>query len=51
MSPSLSATYRIQIQTPLLILNLASKKAGRRELSQNLNHRESRKVRIRWEWS
>ena len=50
MSPSLSATYRIQIQTPLLILNLASKKAGRRELSQNLNHRESRKVRIRWEW-
>ena len=36
---------------PLLILNLASKKAGRRELSQNLNHRELRKVRIRWEWS
>jgi hypothetical protein len=32
-------------------LNLASKKAGRGELSQNFNHRESRKVRIRWEWS
>ncbi len=41
MSSILSATYRIQIQMPSLILNLSFEKAGRRELSQSLNHRES----------
>jgi hypothetical protein len=47
MSPILSATYRVQNQRPLLILNLSFKKAGRRELSPNLNPRESGRGRIR----
>jgi hypothetical protein len=36
----LSATYKIQTHTPLLILNLTSKRAGRRVRSQNLSHRD-----------
>ena len=50
MSPRSERHIQNSNPDPLLILNLAFKKAGRRERSQNLNHRESRKVRIRWEW-
>ena len=39
MSLILSATYRIQIQTPLLILNLAFQKAGGRLSRSNRNRR------------
>ena len=40
MSLKLSATYRIQTQTPQLILNLAFKKARGRSLSLNLRPRD-----------
>ena len=50
MSLKMSATNRIQIQTPQLILNLAFEKAGRRGQSQ-ISHRPCRRrKRIHLEW-
>ena len=49
MSFQMSATNRIQIQSPQLNLNLASEKAGRRGRSQ-IPERQQRRGAIRLEW-
>ena len=49
MSLQMSATNRIQIQTPQLNLNLAFEKAGRRGRSQ-IPERQQRRGPIRLEW-
>ncbi len=46
----MSATNRIQIQTPQLTLNLAFEKAGRRRQSQTFHHPCRRTKHIRLEW-
>jgi hypothetical protein len=50
MSLQMSATNRIQIQTPQLNLNLAFEKAGRRGQSQVPERRQQRRGPIRLEW-
>ena len=51
MSAKVGATYRIQTQTTLLNLNLASERAGRRGRSQNNNRLSQRNDPTLWVWS